>query len=226
MARWERFDLDVPDDFPLAELDAVHEHLSDSKSDAPQTNPAWAEWAGACNGIAYRYKACDEDATALAQSLASSLSPPQPKRYDQERLLFAFFTEGLSCIGCFYYGVYFAGAMIDPAFFGSNVNRREVTPGRVVRAYQLRFPLEQVTAAMAAVHVDPATNAWREARNVLAHRASPGRRFHEGGPLSGEAHWLGEGLSGDLIRARREWLAVAMQALLRPAATFVQQHYV
>jgi hypothetical protein len=226
MARWERFQLDVPDDFPLAELDAVHAQLSDMRPDAPQTNPDWAEWAGASNGIVYRYIACDEHATDLADSLGRDLSPPQPERYRQERLLFSFFTEGLSCVECFYYGLYFAGAMIDPVAFVSNVNRRAVTPGRVVQAYQSRFPFEQVTVSMWAVNVDASTNSWREARNVLAHRASPGRQFYEGGALSGRAHWLGESLSGDLIRARRTWLADTMQTLLSPAVGFVQQHYV
>jgi hypothetical protein len=36
-----------------------------------------------------------------------------PVRYRQERLLFAFFCEGLSCLECFYYGFYFVGAMTD-----------------------------------------------------------------------------------------------------------------
>jgi hypothetical protein len=102
MTRWERFQLDLPNDFPLSELDAVHAHLSDTRPDAPQTNAAWAEWGGACNGIAYRYIACDGHATEPAESLDRNVSPTQPERCRQECLLFSFFAEGLSCIECFY----------------------------------------------------------------------------------------------------------------------------
>jgi hypothetical protein len=116
--------------------------------------------------------------------------------------------------------------MIDPVAFDPKVNRRDVVPGRVVQAYQRRFPLEPVTAVLQAFNADSDTRSWREVRNVLAHRASPGRQFFVGGALSDQALWLGQELSGDLIRARRSWLADAMHALLTPTVGFVQQHYV
>lgn len=57
--RWERFQLNLPDDFAVAELDAIHSRLSDPSEERRQS-PEWTEWAGACNGIVYRYLACDE----------------------------------------------------------------------------------------------------------------------------------------------------------------------
>ncbi len=223
--RWERFQLDLPDDFPVSELEAVHAHLSDPSKTRGKSR-GWGEWAGACNGIVYRYLACDEHAVALAESLGQNIAPQQPERYRQERLLFSFFVEGLSCIECFYYGFYFVGAMIDPAAFDPEVDGRKVTTARVVRGYRGRFRNERLTASLQAVNASAEMVVWRDVRNILAHRASPGRGFFEGGPRSGEADWLGANLSSDTVHARRSWLADIMVSLLEPAAEFVQREVV
>jgi hypothetical protein len=220
--RSQRFDLEMPDGFPLAELEAIHSHLSDL-SEARRNTPEWTEWAGACNGILYRYTACDEHCEELAASLDQSTSPPQPERYRQERLLFSFFVEGPSCIECFYYGFYFVGAMIDASAFAPGINRRNVTPAEVVRRYRCRFQSEGVTETRGAIVESEEMRAWGAVRNLLAHRASPGRAFFAG---SAEAEWLDEPLSGNSILKRRLWLADAMQALLARAVNFVQQQVV
>lgn len=217
--RWERFDLDLPGDFPVAELDEIHARLSDP-SEARRQSPEWSEWAGACNGIVYRYRACDEHGTAVANSLDQSTSPPQPERYRQERLLFSFFVEGLSCIECFYYGFYFVGAMIDAAAFDPGLRPQKVTRAKVVRGYQERFGGDEITSSLEAINASSELEAWRKVRNLLAHRANPGRALYLG---SDEAEWLGEAISGNSIRQQRSWLAEAMQALLVPAARFVHE---
>ena len=225
MASWERFDLELPNDFPVNALDAIHVQLSDP-SEARRKSPEWAEWALACNGIVYRYLAADDHATELASSFDRGLSPPQPERYRQERLLFSFFAEGLSCLECLYYGFYFVGAMIDPTSFNAKVDPRDVTASFVTSAYERRFPSEQLSATLRAVFDDADTRAWRRVRNTLAHRGSPGRAFYEGGPQSCEAEWLAESLSGTLIRARRDWLGNTVERRLAPAVGFVQMHVV
>jgi hypothetical protein len=216
------FDLEMPDDFPLAELEAIHSHLSDP-SEARRESPEWAEWAGACNGILYRYKASDEHAESLAGSLDQSTSPPHPERYRQEKLLFSFFVEGLSCVECFFYGFYFVGAMIDASSFNPSVNRRAVAPVRVAQLYAPRFQTEALAKAIGVTVASKELEAWSVVRNLLAHRASPGRAFVAG---SNVAEWLGQQLSGDLVRDRRAWLAKTMQELFSPAVAFVHQHVV
>jgi hypothetical protein len=218
--RLERFDLDLPDDFAVAEMDAIHGHLSDLSEDRRQS-PEWSEWAGACNGIVYRYLACDEHGTALADSLDQSLSPPQPERYRQERLLFSFFVEGLSCIECCYYGFYFVGAMVDAEAFGPGFDPQKVTRARVVQRYQDHFQSDEITSSLEAINASSELKVWGNVRNLLAHRATPGRHFYVGGLA--EAEWLGKELSGNSIRERRSWLAETMQALLVPAARFVHE---
>lgn len=74
-----------------------------------------------------------------------------PERYRQERLLFSLFSEGLSCLECFYYGFYFVGAMCDPATFDPEVDRRSIGPARVAELYLARFGGDQLTASMLEV---------------------------------------------------------------------------
>lgn len=64
MTRSERFDLELPDDFPVAAVESLHAHLSDRHPDANQTTE-WKEWANAVNGVLYRFRACDEDGQAV-----------------------------------------------------------------------------------------------------------------------------------------------------------------
>jgi hypothetical protein len=160
---------------------------------------------------------------ALADSLDQSTSPPQPERYRQDRLLFSFLVEGLSCIECFYYGFYFVGAMIDASAFDTEQEPKRVTTHLVVQRYRDRFPADEMTRSLTATDDSTEIEAWRCVRNVLAHRASPGRAFFAGSP---DADWLGEPLSGSRIRERRLWLAETTQALLGHAVGFVQRQVV
>ena len=160
MARSTGFNLDLPDDFPVADLEALHAHVSQEQR-RERSVDAWVEWAGASNGVVCRYRACDEHAGELAASLDESVAPPEPERYRQERLLFSVFTEGLSCVECLYYGLYFVGAMADPAAFDADVDPRAVTTKRVVLAYEQRFAGEDLTGVLASVHADAETESWR-----------------------------------------------------------------
>lgn len=51
---------------------------------------------GGCNGVLYRFIASAEHCDALVTSLRASTSPPQPERYEQEKLLFDLYADGLS----------------------------------------------------------------------------------------------------------------------------------
>src|SRR5262249_58247898 len=121
MQRWRRFDLDLPDDFPVADVDALHAHLSDYVDDGNKLPPEWRGWADGLNGLVYRFRACDEHGARVTVSLADT-SPPQPTRYEQERDLFCFYAEGLTALECFYYGLYFVGTHADASAFPSHVN--------------------------------------------------------------------------------------------------------
>ena len=144
-------------------------------------------------------------------------------RCRQERLLFSFFSEGLSCLECSYYGFYFVGAMVDEGSFNPMADRRAITPSFVTKRYEARFRNEPLTQSMLDVDQCAEAKEWREIRNVLSHRAAPGRGFYQGGPRSGSADWMDGVLSGDAIRERRAWVGGAVTSLLVPAVDFVRR---
>lgn len=219
MLHSDRFDLDTPEDFPIHLLEAVHAQISDP-DEARRQSDEWHEWASACNGVLYRFKACAEHSDALISSLTASTSPPQPERYEQEKLLFSFFTEGLSTIECLYYGIYFVGALVDPAQIDSGREKRTIVPTLVVEGYRTAFPGDQLTTVLRRVLDDTDHRNWRKARNVLSHRAAPGRDFRLGGDDSG-TYWMGGPLDADGFRSRRAWLANTIVEVLASFDVFV-----
>lgn len=217
--RSARFDLDVADDFPIRLLETIHAQISDP-DDARRQTPEWREWAGACNGLLYRFLACAEHADLLTSSLAVSTSPPQPERYEQEKLLFDFYVEGLSAVECLYYGVYFVGALVDAAHVDPGIDKRRIVPGYVTDCFETAFPMDAITTTLRAVADDPEFRDWRDVRNTLTHRAAPGRDFRTGGEDEG-TYWMGGELDPDGIAGRRAWLSSAVVAVLVPFEGFV-----
>jgi len=215
-----RFALDLPDDFPIRLLEAVHGVISDA-DDARRQTSEWSEWAGACNGVLYRFLACAEHADLLDTSLASSTSPPQPERYEQEKLLYEFFAEGLSALECLYYGVYFIGVLADSRLDAS-VDRRLVNPRFVTECFESTFPVDAITTCLREVLADAEYERWRDTRNVLSHRAAPGRDFRIGGDDAG-TYWMEGTLGTNTIVSRRTWLASTIEKLLTAFRRFVDE---
>jgi hypothetical protein len=232
MQYWQRFDLDLPDDFPLAEIDALHAHLSDYVDDGSELPPEWRDWAAGLNGLVYRFRACDEHGESVTISLGDT-SPPQPKRYEQERDLFAFYAEGLSALGCFYYGLYFVGTHADAAAFPLNVNPRDVTPTKVTPIFEATYAGEQLTKTLRAVVDDVEFKTWSDVRNYLSHRGAPGRTHYEGGgPPSGVEWDLGargadpaDELTPSRLTVRREWLGQTVSKIAADALAFAQANF-
>jgi hypothetical protein len=220
----ERFGFDVPSDFPIKLLEDAHASISDM-DDARREEAAWHEWAGACNGVLYRFMACAEHCDRLVASLTRSSSPPLPERYEQERLLFNFFAEGLSSLECLYYGVYFVGSLVDPVGIDGTLDPREVVPRRVTERFEDVFPAELISPPLRKVLDSPHHTAWRKIRNVLTHRTAPGREHHKGGPTSGNTYWLGDVLNPASFSARRAWLSGSLSEILEGLATFTADHF-
>jgi len=219
----ERFGFNVTDDFPIKLLEDAHAAISDP-DESRRKQLAWREWAGACNGVLYRFMACAEHCDRLVASLTASTSPPVPERYEQEKLLYNFFAEGLSSLECLYYGVYFAGALVGPTDMDPQRNPRDVVPKFVTERFEDVFPTELVTSRLRQV-LDSADHAvWKTVRNVLTHRVAPGREHHEGGPTSGNTYWLGDLLDPESFATRRAWLSGALTEILEGFEVFTRTH--
>src|SRR3954453_6400573 len=55
----QRFGFDLPEDFPLDQLELVHARVSDGGIYAANL-PLWRHWAGGCNATMYRFIAADD----------------------------------------------------------------------------------------------------------------------------------------------------------------------
>jgi hypothetical protein len=229
--RWERFDLDLPDDFPVPEIDVLHSHLSDYVDDGNKLSPEWREWAGGLNGLVYRFRACDEHGGAVTVSLADT-SPPQPKRYEQERDLYSFFAEGLSAVECFYYGLYFIGTHADANAFPYNVDRRDVTPRKVAERFEATYGGGTLADTLLRVVDGDDFKVWSGVRNYLSHRGAPGRTHYEGGGPPSGVEWnlgvKGADPSVELtvarLTARRQWLGATVSEIATHALAFAKAH--
>jgi hypothetical protein len=73
------FGFDVPDDFPITELEAFHAAVTTHKDTHAVE---WGEWAGGCNGVLYRClqaAAADEPDHSASRS-GDPRSPGNPSR--------------------------------------------------------------------------------------------------------------------------------------------------
>jgi hypothetical protein len=219
----QRFGLEMPDDFPLALLEDIYARVRDGH-EWPE-EPA-AEYAVAVNGILYRFRACVEYDDELRASLQEHGSSPLiEERYRQERALFGFYSSGLSALECLFYGAWFLGALNDPTAFDADIDRRDVTPKNVVKAFGRAVPGHPFTTALTGVNTSQELKTWRYVRNRLSHAGQPGRHFHAGGPLHEVALWLDEPLDSARTGDARRWLSDALTILLDAERAFVAERF-
>jgi hypothetical protein len=233
------FGFDVPDDFPITELGAFHAAVTTHK----ETHAVeWAEWASGCNGVLYRYvQAAAADESFTASVVAHGAAPVIDERVAQETALFAFFTAGLSSLECLAYGLCFVGAIVDPVAFALTTTPQRVWVSSVTDAYSQRFPQEQLAKTLHAVSTDPELASFKDVRNVLTHRAAPGRAHgvtladtvfvggggagaHPGSSSMKGTSWLGQPLDSQTTAAPRKWLAGALTEVVSAATTFASGH--
>ena len=119
---------------------------------------------------------------------------------------------------------HFAGALAAPTLPIQHRTHGHSTPAFVTREFEAAFPRKRVTTALRRVLDDADHRAWKDVRNVLTHRAAPGREHHEGGATSGNTYWLGDLLDPASFAVRRDWLASSLTAVLTDLDTFTAKH--
>jgi hypothetical protein len=236
MTRWDRFDLDLPPDFPVATVDSLHAYLSDRDPNSPRATE-WKEWSTGLNGLVYRFLACHEDGEAAVASLRASNAPPQPERYRQERDLFRFYFEGLSALECIAYAVYFLGSLADPAEFPTSVDRKRLEPRYVSARYSAHstFRAERIAIALHALTASGDFEEWGKIRNFLGHRGAASRTIYaKVGTRKGgaRADWnlpiaqvdVSALLEPSELERRREWLGSQVREVCEAAHDFALAH--
>lgn len=167
--------LTVPDDFPASQYDAVHTKLV-----AHGSKNEHRLFMGALHGISYRFKAlADYDDSFTASINAHGTTSGQPIRYQQERDLFGFFSNAFSVFDSFCFALFAIGSLASPANFplATPEDERNVNWGSLQRAYCRAFPANPILNALTTITTDTAFAELRDIRNILTHRAAPGRRY-------------------------------------------------
>lgn len=222
--------LRMPDDFEFASYEAVHSRIGPLHGSYPAS---WPEYASAWTAIAHRFYACAEYDESFTESFRTYGGAPEPiERQRQERDLYGFFVSGLSAIESFCYGLFAIASMQDAMNFPiiSAQDKRLIKPRRTAQRFASSFPREDVTKALEDLVNDQNHDEWKDMRNVLAHRSSPGRHLSVTISEGQEAErrtsrWGTIPLDVHTTPSRCRWLAESLRSLLSAANTFTANHF-
>lgn len=219
----------MPVDFPTAQYNDVYERTLSQVTASPAIHE---QFAGAWNAVAYRFQAMADDEIAFT-SLVVQTAPEPPIRYQQERSLFGFFSNGFSVFEATFYGVFALGALLSPADFpiATPRDQQRIAPHSTLAALAKAFPAEPLNTAISNLLADTQFLEWREIRNVLTHRAAPGRTFFVSigdpseTPLPDEWKLKGIPLDDKMAPMRRAQLSGQLDELLDGIRDFTLRHF-
>jgi len=256
--------LNIPDDFAVENYNRVADCLVNLKNDNNIDEILF--FLSSWKGFLYRFLACTEhDVKYRSMSPAKPLSTFQ-ERYEVERELFNFLVNGLAAIECLFCALYIIGAIRETAQEGQSTNNiffmyeekdiSRINPKNTVKNFNSKFPNEFITEKLNNLVGETSTDEfvidedliignakqykeWIKIRNILAHRAQPGRKVAlsstgEDNPEIVPDSWnlkniTGEGVENlpeikitDVFTAsKREWLVRVINDILSETYTFV-----
>jgi hypothetical protein len=163
----------MPGDFPTDHYNAIYDQtLAQVAAATPD------QFAGAWNAVAYRFLAMtDEEQTFTA--LVVNTAPEPPIRYQQERSLFGFFSNGFSVFEATFYALFALGALLSPSHFpiATAKDQQKISPHATSAAFAKAVSTDPINAVIGGLLSNTEFIEWREIRNILTHRAAPGRTF-------------------------------------------------
>jgi len=220
----------LPSGFPDALFETISQRLAAKIHPSAQA-PSAAQWdhvGGGQNGVRYRLRACADYCKEFTNSVRDLGDAPVPEdRYLQERQLFGFFVSGLAAVDSFSYLLYFAAAYLQPTAFFLTTTPRKISLDSTAEAFSKHFPLETVTASLNNLLDDPRFVEWKNARNVLAHRAAPGRVIYAFDTAA--ADWKMPGLNAkiddQLMPPRLDWLVGTLAQLVADTDDFTKKYF-
>lgn len=163
--------------FPQNEYESVHQILSGKYSNRKE----YEHFSGAWNAISYRYKSTIDEAGYFIELLKQNgITPPPKERYLQEKALFNHFSSCFSVFESAFYGIYAIGSIIRPDFFPieSQSDQQKISIKSTQRAFENAFPSDPIINAFTELLEDSEFKKWREIRNILTHRTTPGRKIY------------------------------------------------
>ncbi|MCK5491166.1 MAG: hypothetical protein KAI67_04965 [Candidatus Pacebacteria bacterium] len=163
--------------FPQVKYESIHFILSNKYAERKE----YEHFSGAWNAVSYRYKATIDHGEDFIKLLKLYGTAPQPeKRYLQEQTLFNHFSSCFSVFESMCYGFFAIGSIVSPEYFFINdsADQRKISPETTKKTYQKAFPNEQITETLIELIADSEFEKIRNTRNILTHRAAPGRKIY------------------------------------------------
>jgi hypothetical protein len=199
--------------FPLADFDAIADIVA-GLDEVPRGH-AIRSWLA----VAYRHRTCVLESAAFAASLDRL-----DDHFLYERALFSFITAGLAALESAAFGVHALGYALDPKVFLMTTDEqvKAVGIGQTAARLTQAFPAEPITSDFAQFRIDQTFVLWRDVRNYISHRATPGRNIHVSvGPGSTSITWGGFGeMDPNLTASRLAWLEAWLGRLMADTIGF------
>jgi len=165
----------LPPDFPRDKYEKIRTKVLQYKDNFQLQ---YQQFSGGWRSLVYRYLACTKHSDDYINIIKKDrISPSHFLRYEQERELFNFFTNGLSAIETLGYMLYMI-CSID------NSNDFKVTTKEDLKYIVLKdtvsklkkfYSVENITKELEKLINYQEYTDWVEVRNVLMHRETPGR---------------------------------------------------
>ena len=138
------------------------------------------QFRGGWRSLVYRYLACTKHSDDYIKIIKKDrISPSYFLRYEQERELFNFFTNGLSAIETLGYMLYMICSIDNSNDF--KVITKEAFKNVVLRKTVLKLKefhsVENITKELGKLINSQEYKDWVEVRNALMHRETPGRKI-------------------------------------------------
>lgn len=175
----------MPAEFPDAEVTQFMA-IARRVLRTPNIATVWAEFGGATNLIAWRFRAASEDWEFYKASLASYSNPTHEELFRRERALFGMFTSGVSALESTVYAI--AALMGHPAVliipFGPD-EQRKCGPARLLDWLTPHTRAARLCGILTTVLASSEWSLWIDLRNRMTHRSDLPRNIYAsiGAPL-------------------------------------------
>jgi len=136
------------------------------------------QFSGGWRSLVYRYLACTKHSDDYINIIKKDrISPSHFLRYEQERELFNFFTNGLSAIETLGYMLYMICSIDNSNDFKVTTKEdlKDIVLNDTVSKLKKFYSVENITKELEKLINYQEYKDWVEVRNVLMHRETPGR---------------------------------------------------
>lgn len=237
--------LDMPSDFPTQESWELELHVGilDNKYRAQhegQPSEQWRAFTSAMNGLRVRFRVMTEAETTYVATVPQS-NDTRENVYRQDEGLFSFFTNALSALETLCFLCFALAAQLRPTAFpmATEQDQRRINPTFVLKRFELIFPKDAITKAIAAIVSDPVLQEVQDTRNILSHRGNPPRHYNVnlsvnpgiapqhkflGGSKGDPPQWNGITLDANALDKKRKTIARYVTTTIVAALEFAREN--